>query len=234
MLTTTILLASVGLSSSFFQPAAAPARSSVLPAATSRHVSPRLETATADSKLLTCSKCKASYLIDEMEFGTGQQVMCGVCGHEWFQTANRLQTQPPDMDLIEYPQAMKDRLAAGKPAEPVGRYRCFVGNLPYVATEEDLREIFERYGTVASVVIMVDETGRPKGFGFVNYESVVAGAKAVEELDGYELHGRTITVTEGKQRTCSRAHHPPPNTRTPPQEHRPFAASLCARLLCPC
>ena len=57
------------------------------------------------------------------------------------------------------------------------RYRCFVGNLPFAVTEEELRELFERYGAIASATVMVDETGRPKGFGFVNMESTVAGAK---------------------------------------------------------
>ena len=157
------------------------------------------ETATSE-KVITCSRCKATYTVDNLaDFGTGKQVKCSNCEHEWFQTVARLNDVPRDMDMIEYPQAMKDRIARGLPAEPVGRYRCFVGNLPFVVTEEELRELFERYGTVASATVMVDENGRPKGFGFVNLESTVAGAKAVEELDGYELHGRSITVSEGKQ-----------------------------------
>ena len=56
--------------------------------------------------------------------------------HEWYQTASRLGGKPPEMELIEYPQEMRDRLAAGKPAEAVGRYRCFVGNLAFAATEQ--------------------------------------------------------------------------------------------------
>jgi hypothetical protein len=154
-------------------------------------------------KVVTCSRCKATFQVDEADFKTGRTVRCGGtgCDHEWFQTADRLQTIPNDMDLIEYPQEMKDRIAAGKPAEAIGRYRCFVGNLPFSATEEELREMFERFGSVANVIIMADEDGRPKGFGFVNMESTVAGANAVAELDGYELQGRSITVSEGKQST---------------------------------
>lgn len=104
---------------------------------------------------------------------------------------------------------------AGKPAEPIGRYRCFVGNLPFSVQEEELRELFERYGSVATVVVMTDDTGRPKGFGFVNMESSVAGAKAVEELDGHELQGRSITVSEGKQQSTRRARTRRPSTRPP-------------------
>jgi len=163
-----------------------------------RTAAPQCNTATASS-VITCGRCKAAYAVDVKEFGDpGKPVRCSNCGHEWFQATNRISPIPPDMDMIEYPQEMKDRLAAGKPAEPVSRYRCFVGNLAFVAEEDELRELFEQFGSVASVTIMVDETGRPKGFGFVNMESAIAGAKAVAELDGYELHGRSINVSEGK------------------------------------
>jgi len=152
------------------------------------------------TSVITCGRCKAAYPVDADSFGMpGKQVRCSNCGHEWFQSTNRISPVPPDMEMVEYPQEMKDRLAAGKPAEPVSRYRCFVGNLAFAATEDELRELFSEYGSVASVTIMTDETGRPKGFGFVNMESAVAGAKAVEVLDGYELHGRNINVSEGKQ-----------------------------------
>ena len=161
---------------------------------------PRAEAAEAGTqKVLTCSRCKATFQIDASAFTFNQQVRCSNCQHEWFQTVSRLQDMPSDMQLVDYPQEMTDRLAAGKSAEPIGRYRCFVGNLPYQATEDELRALFGRYGTIASVVIMTDETGRPKGFGFVNFESAVAGATAVEELDGAEFLGRAISVSEGKQ-----------------------------------
>lgn len=150
-------------------------------------------------KVLTCGRCKATYEVNPSDFGSGRQVKCSNCGHDWYQSAERLQNMPPDMELVEYPAEMKARLDAGKPAEPVSRFRCFVGNLAFTATDDDLRELFERYGTVVSVTVMTDENGRPKGFGFVNMESTVAGAKAVEELDGYELNGRPIAVSEGKQ-----------------------------------
>lgn len=156
-------------------------------------------TVAADDLVVTCSRCKATYVIDKEAFGEGKQVKCTTCKHEWYQATPRLQKVPPDMVIVEYPQEMKDRIAAGKPAEAVGRFRVFVGNLAFDATEDDLRELFGRYGTVVSVSVMADDTGRPKGFAFVNMESIVAGAKAVEELNGEEFCGRSITVSEGKQ-----------------------------------
>ena len=155
--------------------------------------------AATGSHVITCGRCKAAYTVNVEDFGNGKQVRCSNCGHEWYQAAGRISLIPPDMDIVDYPQEMKDRIAAGKPAEPVARYRCFVGNLAWSATEDELKALFEPFGSVASVSIMTDENGRPKGFGFVNMESIVAGAKAVEELDGYELHGRSINVSEGKQ-----------------------------------
>lgn len=164
-------------------------------------------------KFVTCGKCKATFEVNEADFESGgRQVQCGGtgCTYKWFQTADRLQTMPNDVELVEYPQEMKDRIAAGKPAEPVGRYRCFVGNLPFSASEEELREIFARFGSVVNVFIMKDDDGRPRGFGFVNMESTVAGAQAVAELNGYELQGRSITVSEAKQSKPSapRTTHP--------------------------
>ena len=69
---------------------------------------------------------------------------------------------PRDMELVEYPQEMKDRIAAGKSAEPVGRFNIFVGNLAYSVAEDDLREVFEGIGAVAKVIIMTDDDGRPR------------------------------------------------------------------------
>lgn len=181
-----------------FRPLVGGPRSPLLPSAPLRSATASLSL-TAGPTILTCGRCKAAYEIDMDGFGSGQQVRCENCGHEWFQSAARLMPMPPDMELIEYPQAMRDRMAAGKPAEAISRYRCFVGNLAFTVAEDELRELFEPYGSVVGVIIMADETGRPKGFGFVNMESAVAGSKAVEELNGVDLHGRQINVSEGKQ-----------------------------------
>ena len=77
----------------------------------------------------------------------------------------------------------------------------YVGNLPYQITEDELRTAFEEYGEVASVKIIIDrETGRSKGFGFVEMNDDAQGGSAIEELDGAELLGRTLRVNEARPR----------------------------------
>jgi RNA recognition motif-containing protein len=78
----------------------------------------------------------------------------------------------------------------------------YVGNLPYNVVEEDLREIFEEYGEVASVKIISDKlTGRSKGFGFVEMDNDQEAGKAIEELNNAELSGRNIRVNESRPRS---------------------------------
>lgn len=75
----------------------------------------------------------------------------------------------------------------------------YVGNINYQATEEDLKNVFSEYGEVTSVKIINDrETGRSKGFGFVEMES--GAEKAIEELDGKEFQGRRLRVNEARPR----------------------------------
>ncbi len=75
----------------------------------------------------------------------------------------------------------------------------FVGNLPYQTTSQDLQQAFEKFGTVARAQVISDrETGRSRGFGFVEMED---GAEAaIEGMNGAELGGRTITVNEARPR----------------------------------
>jgi RNA recognition motif-containing protein len=84
----------------------------------------------------------------------------------------------------------------------------FVGSLPFSIDEADLRESFEAYGTVNSVKIITDKfTGRSKGFGFVEMENDAEAEKAIQELNGASVEGRTIVVNksepkpEGERRT---------------------------------
>jgi RNA recognition motif-containing protein len=71
----------------------------------------------------------------------------------------------------------------------------YVGNLPYSVNESSLNEIFSPYGTVISTKIITDmQTGRSKGFGFVEMSSEEESAKAIKELDNAELDGRNIRV----------------------------------------
>lgn len=103
------------------------------------------------------------------------------------------------MELVDYPEEMKARVDRGEPAELRARYRVFVGNLAWSVGEQELRSLFEQHGVVVAVTIMADEAGRPRGFGFVNMLNPEEGEKAVEALNGVELDGRAISVSEGKQ-----------------------------------
>jgi RNA recognition motif-containing protein len=77
--------------------------------------------------------------------------------------------------------------------------KLYVGNLPYSATEDSLKKHFTSAGTVTSVKIITDrETGRSKGFGFIEMASDSEAEKAISQLDGQELDGRAVRVTEAK------------------------------------
>ena len=77
----------------------------------------------------------------------------------------------------------------------------YVGNLPYTTDEAELRALFESYGEVSRATIVNDrETGRPRGFGFVEMPNVAEGDKAIEALNGSDLGGRSLTVNEARPR----------------------------------
>jgi RNA recognition motif-containing protein len=81
----------------------------------------------------------------------------------------------------------------------------FVGNLSFDATEADLREAFEAFGTVASVNILTDrESGQPRGFGFVEMPSATEAQAAISGLHRKDLRGRPLTVNEARPRNESR------------------------------
>ena len=78
----------------------------------------------------------------------------------------------------------------------------FVGNLSFNTGEDELRQIFEGYGQVDRVSIMTDrDTGRSRGFGFVEMNSSEDGEKAIAALNGSQLGGRTINVNEARPKT---------------------------------
>ena len=80
----------------------------------------------------------------------------------------------------------------------------YVGNLPFSATEPDVRSLFEEFGTVHEVKMITDrETGRFRGFGFVEMEEDEAN-KAISELDGKEFDGRNLRVNEARERPGGR------------------------------
>ncbi len=78
--------------------------------------------------------------------------------------------------------------------------QIYVGNLPYRASEEEIKDLFEQYGDVTSVKLITDrETGRARGFGFIEMDDENA-MKAIEALDGKEFEGRTLKINEAKPR----------------------------------
>ena len=77
--------------------------------------------------------------------------------------------------------------------------KLFVGNLSFSVGEAELRQLFEQMGGVESVTIMRDtETGRSRGFGFVEMSSEEAAQKAIKELNGFSVDGRNLTVNEAR------------------------------------
>lgn len=81
----------------------------------------------------------------------------------------------------------------------------YVGNLNYEVTKEDLTTVFEEYGTVSRVSLPSDrETGRPRGFGFVEMSSEDEETKAIENLDGAEWMGRELRVNKARPRDNNR------------------------------
>ena len=80
--------------------------------------------------------------------------------------------------------------------------RLYVGNLGYSVTSEDLQELFEQYGAVRSAHVLSDrETGRSRGFGFVEMANDEEADAAIENLDGSDHEGRRLTVNEARPRT---------------------------------
>jgi RNA recognition motif-containing protein len=78
----------------------------------------------------------------------------------------------------------------------------FVGNLSFNTGEDELRQLFEQYGQVDRVSIMTDrDTGRSRGFGFVEMANAEDGEKAIAGLNGSQLGGRTLNVNEARPKT---------------------------------
>ena len=81
--------------------------------------------------------------------------------------------------------------------------RLFVGNLPFSAEEQTIRELFEQNDLVVEDVKLITDrdTGRPRGFGFVEMGSSEDADKAVQALNGYEMDGRQLNVNEARERS---------------------------------
>jgi RNA recognition motif-containing protein len=82
--------------------------------------------------------------------------------------------------------------------------KLYVGNLPFTSTEADLRALFGRHGSVDSVNVITDrETGRPRGFAFVEMTEPSAATDAIKALDGTQLDGRSLKVSEAQDKQRS-------------------------------
>ncbi|MCP5153222.1 MAG: RNA-binding protein [Ectothiorhodospiraceae bacterium] len=93
--------------------------------------------------------------------------------------------------------------------------RIYVGNLPYQLSDDELRQAFQPYGDVSSATVVMDrETGRSKGFGFVEMPDRAQAEQAIRDLDGRALKGRTMRVNEARPRPERRDFQGP--------RHRPF------------
>jgi cold-inducible RNA-binding protein len=80
-------------------------------------------------------------------------------------------------------------------------FSIFVGNLPWKTTSEDLRALFEPFGQVENARIVTDrDSGRSRGYGFVDMANEEDGRKAIQELNGYTYGERPLTVNEAKAR----------------------------------
>lgn len=80
--------------------------------------------------------------------------------------------------------------------------KLFVGSLPWAVNDETLKQTFEAHGTVVSAKVITDrQTGRSRGFGFVEMENETEASAAIETLNGSELNGRKIIVSEAKPKS---------------------------------
>lgn len=78
----------------------------------------------------------------------------------------------------------------------------FVGNLNYETTEDEIRSLFEQFGSVERVSLITDrDTGRPRGFGFVEMPNDEEGDRAIQELNGVAMSGRQLNINEARPRS---------------------------------
>ncbi|MEP7285483.1 MAG: RNA-binding protein [Chloroflexota bacterium] len=79
--------------------------------------------------------------------------------------------------------------------------KLYVGNLPYSATEDQIRDLFGQAGEIESVALITDrETGRPKGFGFVEMVTLEGAQEAIKRFNGFTFQERNLTVNEARPR----------------------------------
>src|ERR1700730_14862253 len=107
----------------------------------------------------------------------------------------------------------------------------YVGNLSFNATEQDVRSLFERHGKVDSVKLIMDrETGKPRGFGFVDMEQNEAQA-AIQALNGHQMNGRPLRVNEAQERPQRPRQGGGPFRRSMPATQKCVLAALASALV---
>jgi RNA recognition motif-containing protein len=86
-----------------------------------------------------------------------------------------------------------------------GMTKIYVGNLPFTTGDDELRELFARFGTPSSARVVTDKmTGRSRGFGFVEFDDDEQAKAAIAELNGRDFNGRALTVNEARPQTGDR------------------------------
>ncbi|XP_075151726.1 RNA-binding protein 39-like protein Caper [Haematobia irritans] len=144
-----------------------------------------------DVRLITCNKTKRFKGIAYIEFKDPESVALalGLSGQ-------RLLGIPI---VVQHTQAEKNRIANAVPTftpkNHTGPMRLYVGSLHFDITEDMLRGIFEPFGKIDTIQLIMDtETGRSKGYGFITYHNAEDAKKALEQLNGFELAGRPMKV----------------------------------------
>lgn len=104
--------------------------------------------------------------------------------------------------------------------------KLFVGNLPFEVKGDDLRQLFSRVGTCVSAAVVTDRaTGRPRGFGFVEMSTDDEARRAIAELNGADLGGRAVSVSEARERSAGASPGSAARTGPSSNSHR-FGADL--------
>ncbi len=127
------------------------------------------------------------------------RIECGLCGHSWFQTPDRLFTLNNGHELVKLPETEVDRIESniknGRDPDFKGNLKFYVGNLDFGVGEDELRELFAEVGEVGGIDVVTGPDGRSKGFAFVTMISDEV-KDACMDLHGTELLGRSINVKE--------------------------------------
>eukprot|EP00588_Corethron_pennatum_P019527 CAMPEP_0194325796 /NCGR_PEP_ID=MMETSP0171-20130528/32774_1 /TAXON_ID=218684 /ORGANISM="Corethron pennatum, Strain L29A3" /LENGTH=220 /DNA_ID=CAMNT_0039085087 /DNA_START=41 /DNA_END=699 /DNA_ORIENTATION=- len=156
-----------------------------------------------------CSKCLAYFPLDPSQLGPprskGRRVSCPICPNMWYQSRDRLfdlggqggQWEMVPLEEKDF-QRIKDNIEAGRSPDFKGVAKLYVGNLSFNTVDEELETLFATVGDVGDVVIVRQEDGRSKGFGFVTMVTEEDGRKA-EGLDGTEVAGRALMVKKPRE-----------------------------------